>query len=82
MPCVGVASWPGIMKCWVLSSRGWLSFKTSAEASKGKCMEWEANHMDDFITSPQSDMFYFLDSVTQETYQEFCGGFCLFGGGW
>lgn len=33
-------------------------------------MEWEANHMGDFITSPQNDLFYFLDSMKQELYQE------------
>lgn len=33
-------------------------------------MEWEANHIDDFITSPRNDLSYFLDSVTPESYQE------------
>ena len=33
-------------------------------------MEWEANHIDGFIISPQNDLPYFFDSMTQEIYQE------------
>lgn len=31
-------------------------------------MEWGTNHMGDFMTSPQSDLFYFLDSITEGIY--------------
>lgn len=33
-------------------------------------MEWEANHMDAFITPPQNDLFYFLGSMIQGIHQE------------
>lgn len=73
---MGVASCLGIMKCWGSSSRGWLSFKAfaDAEAAKGRRMEWETHHMNDCITSLQNDLLYFLDSITQEIYQELLWG--------